>query len=310
MKAFMEVCIWLSQGGMVTSIWRNSRTLDLTQLCEFTKFLLRQLLTTWKSWLHHANVDRLAAMWQAIWQDVYLPASGASDPYGNYALNPGTTVYPSTPLRPFWRSNSQGYWDSNSVRSTAAFGYTYPELNDWSRNSVQQRSDAAAAANVLYGPFSFSMKRDNTDLTPRQQWFATVSCKKFALDSSYSIILFLGSPPADIKDWYTASNLVAVMPVFVPPQVPGTRRPTPNELTTNSEYLLDDALDKAGMYDRSAEILEPYLHEKLTWRILKVYCKPHPATTHEIPLTLSSSMAAKLPWKTYKAFASVSTRGR
>lgn len=238
---------------------------------------LRASLISFESWLHHTNVDRLAAMWSAIWSDRYLPAAGATDYYGNYALNPGTTVYPTTPLRPFWRSNSLAYWDSNGVRSTRAFGYTYPELNDWSRSATQQKSDAAAAMNVLYGNNNFSFrKRNNTDVAPRRQWFATVTCKKFALDSSYAIVLFLDEPPADPKAWYTAPNVAAVMPVFVPPLVPGTKRPAPAGLTTNSEYLLDDALDKAGVYDRSPEVLEPYLHEKLTWRVLKVSCMPYP----------------------------------
>ena len=144
------------------------------------------------SWLHHTNVDRLAALWQAIWRDRYLPTSGATDYYGNYALNPGTIVYPNTPLRPFWRNDAIGYWDSNGVRSTASFGYTYPEINDWSRTPNQQKTDAAAAVNVLYSSFSFRSKRNNTDVAPRRQWFATVSCKKFALESSYTVILFIG----------------------------------------------------------------------------------------------------------------------
>lgn len=132
--------------------------------------------------------------------------------------------------------------------------------------------------NVLYSNNNFSLrKRNNTDVAPRRQWFATVSCKKFALDSSYAIVLFLGEPPADPKAWYTAPNVAAVMPIFVPPLVPGTKRPAPAELTTNSEYLLDDALDKAGVYDRSPEVLEPYLHEKLTWRVLKVSCILYPS---------------------------------
>lgn len=193
------------------------------------------------------------------------------DIYGNYALNQRTLVNVNTPLRPFWRNDAVGYWDSNAVRSTASFGYTYTGMNDWSRTPNQQKTDAAAIVNVLYGPpTSFRSKRNNADVAPRRQWFATVSCKKFALDTTFTILLFLDEPPADTKDWYTASNLAGMMPVFVPPQVPGTKRPSPSELRTNSEYLLDNALDAAGMHDRSAEVLEPYLHEKLTWRVLKV----------------------------------------
>ena len=41
---------------------------------------------------------------------------------------------------------------------------------------------------------------------------------------------------------------------------------------------VDDALDKAGVYDRSPEALEPYLNEKLTWRVLKVSWIPYPSS--------------------------------
>ncbi len=136
---------------------------------------------------------------------------------------------------------------------------------------MQQKSDAAAAVNVLYSPWSFLGKRNATaELPTSRQWFVTVSCKKFALDKSYNVLVYLGEPPANSADWLTASNLAAVMPVFVPPKMPGVAPPRLSDLTTNNEFVLDAALDKAGVTERDAAVLEPYLNKKLTYRVLQV----------------------------------------
>ncbi|KAJ5404736.1 hypothetical protein N7465_006020 [Penicillium sp. CMV-2018d] len=83
--------------------------------------------------LHHCNVDRLFAIWQALnpksWFDPPLPAHG-HDANGKPIPGPPYCPDPKSdnPLPPF-RKNSHGeYYSSDSARSTEKLGYTYPEL--------------------------------------------------------------------------------------------------------------------------------------------------------------------------------------
>jgi len=210
---------------------------------------------------------------------------------GTFSTPLNTTEYATTPLIPFSRTSSGTYWDSNSARSTSAFGYTYPGLNDWSRTPEQQTEDAKAVANVLYSSFSFT-KRDAVKPLALRQWFVSVSVNKFALDASFTVKVFLGVPPADTSMWPTAPNLVGTLPVFVPRLILGTARLKPSGLTANGEFLLDSALDKAGVVDRGATAIEEYLHANLTWQVQQVWPLPlysDPCRTFLPPSSLRQS---------------------
>lgn len=81
--------------------------------------------------LHHTNVDRLIALWQAIYPNssIFEVVDYASALYGLAAGN----VSADTPLKPFHvPANSfdgvDGFHTSRSVRDIAVLGYTYPEL--------------------------------------------------------------------------------------------------------------------------------------------------------------------------------------
>lgn len=77
-------------------------------------------------WLHHANVDRLFAMWQALYPDSYITSgqSGAS----TYTAPSGTTVDGNTGLTPFHADNAGNFWTADQVRNITTFKYTYPEF--------------------------------------------------------------------------------------------------------------------------------------------------------------------------------------
>ncbi|CAK7227678.1 hypothetical protein SCUCBS95973_006625 [Sporothrix curviconia] len=104
--------------------------------------------------LHHANVDRLFAMWQAINFDnpVFTTTQNGNALFGT-AAGPVTA---DSPLRPFYASSSSStspvFHTSRSVESMASFGYTYPEINDWSLAPDALASSVRAAVNNLYGP--------------------------------------------------------------------------------------------------------------------------------------------------------------
>ncbi|KAK3316253.1 hypothetical protein B0H66DRAFT_576217 [Apodospora peruviana] len=102
--------------------------------------------------LHHTNLDRLIAMWQAIhYNSSMFTTTGVSN--GQFATPPGAVTTPDSPLKPFFDENGN-FHTSNSVRNITTFGYTYPEINDWSKTPDQLATYVRAQVNRLYGPES------------------------------------------------------------------------------------------------------------------------------------------------------------
>lgn len=105
-------------------------------------------------WLHHTQVDRLFAIWQALHDDprsaaAYVTARPAAE--GNFYTRAGSTESATTPLLPFVQfpgGQGQGqFWMSEGVRSTKTFGYVYPETRDW---VFPKREDVARELKRLY----------------------------------------------------------------------------------------------------------------------------------------------------------------
>ncbi|EFX01388.1 tyrosinase precursor [Grosmannia clavigera kw1407] len=106
--------------------------------------------------LHHANVDRLFALWQAIHPNSSVFTSGqmGHSVFGT-AAGLQTADSPLLPFRAPGNSSDDDstsvYHTSRSVEATRTFGYTYPELPDWSLSPDELAASARAAVNSLYG---------------------------------------------------------------------------------------------------------------------------------------------------------------
>lgn len=99
--------------------------------------------------LHHCNVDRLYALWQAL-NPNQTSFSGRVRTYGAFASIPGT-VTADDGLPPFYDGDGK-LWTTASVAHIAGFGYTYPEIDDWSQNPDQLRAAVTRRVNEMYGP--------------------------------------------------------------------------------------------------------------------------------------------------------------
>lgn len=95
--------------------------------------------------LHHANVDRIFAMWQILHNDTYVVPTAAV--YDSHTQNSGDLEDSDTPLTPFF-FNDTAFWTSGMVRDYEIFGYTYPEVAN------KNPAEVAAAINRLYTQFS------------------------------------------------------------------------------------------------------------------------------------------------------------
>ncbi|KAK1596707.1 uncharacterized protein LY79DRAFT_667261 [Colletotrichum navitas] len=120
-------------------------------------------------WLHHTNIDRLFAIWQACHDDPSDPSTYVTDQTagtgpvgGNFIVKAGGPETINTPLAPFAQSatgSNQEFWTSEGVRYTTAFGYVYPETQKSkfpNREAVLNELDRlygrnASLANILRG---------------------------------------------------------------------------------------------------------------------------------------------------------------
>ncbi|EXJ78291.1 hypothetical protein A1O3_09452 [Capronia epimyces CBS 606.96] len=191
-------------------------------------------------WLHHANVDRLFAMWQALYPDSFIvPTVNA---YGSYYEAVGFVDSGTSALAPFHSDDSGTMFTSEAVRSIKSFGYSYPELPDWEMSSSQLAAHVRSAVNSLYNPISnttvahlrrnvqhrsanladsfggvtLDMARQMNVNNLDRQWSIAVSVDRFALETSFAIDFFIGDAPGDAPAWATAKNLIGTYAQFSP----------------------------------------------------------------------------------------------
>lgn len=249
-------------------------------------------------WLHHCNVDRLFAMWQAVYPNSYGGSQVA--PASTWTVPKGSTQNANSPLTPFHRDASGNFWTTTGVRDWKVFKYTYPEF----ANSDGSKSAIQGYINRLYGPNASatagSSKKRNVarqatsasssaapsatpsaaanatvdDPTPLvanngslYQYVANVQTPRYALDSSYTIYLFNNNPESeDPADWIFDANLIGPIGVLA------SQMSMDNDLIiVNSVPLtrtLSDQVSSGILASLSELLVVPYLKASLKWRIV------------------------------------------
>ncbi|TDZ61431.1 Tyrosinase [Colletotrichum trifolii] len=101
--------------------------------------------------LHHANVDRLIAMWQAIHYNNKVQTrtsrSGAL-----FATAANTPITADSPLKPFYRDTAGNFHTGRTASDIKNFGYSYPEISDWNLSPDALARQVTVSVNRLYGP--------------------------------------------------------------------------------------------------------------------------------------------------------------
>ncbi|RMZ83529.1 hypothetical protein DV737_g1601, partial [Chaetothyriales sp. CBS 132003] len=247
-------------------------------------------------WLHHANVDRQLAMWQALYLDSYVQAEVNN--YGSYYELKGSTDTGSTPLAPFHNSdNGSSMWTSDGVRSLATFSYSYPELPYWRMNASELQANVRNEVNKLYNPDSTTQRNRRTIRTGRRspwpeqsfssitfqhaqtlrvnnaerQWFARLLLEKYAVDTSFTILAFMGVPPADTSQWNWAPNLVGTLGQFIAINSSNLFPNGPPAGVSRGEISLTHTLlagvDRGIIPDLTPSTVIPLLRSGLQWRV-------------------------------------------
>ncbi|KAB5551230.1 hypothetical protein GE09DRAFT_1223030 [Coniochaeta sp. 2T2.1] len=237
--------------------------------------------------LHHANVDRLFAMWQALFPSSWITPSKAIS--ASYTTKAGDIQDSKTALTPFYEKEDGTFWDSDSVRDPKVLGYSYQEVagisltgkdpsNHPNGNNMRKvQSRVRKAINKLYGqsspstlalkwksrpksavgiPFAKSLISDGT----YREWIANVRVDKQALGGPFFIYLFLDSVPEDDTHWSFADTLVGTMSVFASPPMAGVEM---HNHHISGTVPLTAALTKKVLAEKlaglEAEEIEPYL---------------------------------------------------
>lgn len=199
--------------------------------------------------LHHANVDRLIAMWQAIYynQSMFNITSECS---ATFAM-PRGEVNASSPLKPFFNNNGD-FHTSTSITNIKTFGYTYPEIDDWSLSPEALSTYVRTQVNRLYSTGRGASKR-----SARYQYRSPPVFK------DYSILIKVNRSeialPASIDlflDNRSAGKMVLLS--------------MPMEGISYATIPLDRALEVANKSVKGPSIVMPYLNNSLRIEITQV----------------------------------------
>ncbi|KAI4259586.1 MAG: hypothetical protein LQ352_000654 [Teloschistes flavicans] len=241
-------------------------------------------------WLHHANTDRLLAIWQALHPDSYVESS--QEPIGSAVLAAGTQTDVNTPLKPFHWDTNGNYWSSATVTNISELGYSYPEVQGKSQPEIK------AAVNALYATSSGKTitRRDSVGGTDNQlapliaaglsseapvetapdppatgnytEWLSNIRVAKDALEQTFFVHIFLGDFNPDPKTWTFEPNLVGSHSVITP----YVMKRDPNQSTiVTGQIPLTRALradEQKGLVNMGNETAtKDYLTKNLHWRV-------------------------------------------
>ena len=248
-------------------------------------------------WLHHANVDRLIAIWQAIHPTSFTTAE--VNQYGTYTDAPGAPEDVNTPLTPFHSDSSGTFYTSATARNTRTFGYTYPEITDWGLNASQISSNVRRNLNLLYNPTNSISARSlpaahhhrpthqqrsapptanstshnsttATNASTSHQYSINIRVDKSALSQSFFVHFFLGAIPASPADWSWAPALIGSQTILH--TASSLANEPNNSVTTYGQIPVNHALAAASGNTPTPPRLDPddvvaLLQEQLQWRV-------------------------------------------
>jgi tyrosinase len=221
--------------------------------------------------LHHANIDRLFAVWSAINPNSYvLPQTNEE---GTFAIPAGSTEDTNTPLKPFRKDAAGSFHASTTARLTSTFGYTYPEVVDWNVIPTQLAANVRSIVNALYHPTDGLSKRTVNRImrraeTQTREWLINFSVR-WNVDTAVAVHFFLGEPPAEPENWSSASNLIVSQMILPAMLHSNMDAPTAMAQIPLSRSLIDAQKGGKLNNDEVGSIIT-FLKRNLQWRVQTV----------------------------------------
>ena len=240
--------------------------------------------------LHHTNIDRLAAIWQAIHPECVIDTLQAN--MDRYTEQQGIYDSGASNLEPFHQSAvRKDYYTAESqkeVSSTFLFGYYYKETPlGYISDPQAMAAYATEQYRKLYEPpkpkFSFLDPSEGADtgapkdaLPPqvRTDWQAFVRVNQFAISGTWGIHIFIGDPPENSDEWAMARNLAGTVSVLAPSNrshCANCRNQADRNISVTGAVDLTEIL-KEEFHDITDDgTVAAFLKENLNWRVAKVY---------------------------------------
>lgn len=196
--------------------------------------------------LHHCNVDRLWAYWEAIRPDdaIFLESyKGGS----RFATPSGTDITPDSPLIPF-RKNDGEFHSTRTVANIRDFGYAYDGLEYWSKSRDEMKIDATELINRLYGDGESQKSGRLEAESTTMRYFAHIQADLKHLQRPCSIELYIHGSKA--------GSLVVMS--------------QPRAGIVHGEIPLDEAVGAAGIEKSNANDAVDSIQSSITVMILWV----------------------------------------
>ncbi|KAG9229730.1 common central domain of tyrosinase-domain-containing protein [Amylocarpus encephaloides] len=207
-------------------------------------------------WLHHTNVDRLLAMWEAVNPDSFLVAE--NDGTGSFTHPIGVPDTPSDPLTPFTTADGTTAYTSTISRHLKEFGHSYPEIQDWlpGMTPAELKKNVTTWINIHYNPTSPTKSRLRRATSPTKEWSVTIQALGTAMDGEGYIV--------DVK----MSGVKFGEMIVSPPAPAGAAKGAMNA-TTNFEVGLNTVLSKAGVDTEDVAAVRAFLEMGLEASVTK-----------------------------------------
>ncbi|KAK2760393.1 hypothetical protein FQN54_002463 [Arachnomyces sp. PD_36] len=250
-------------------------------------------------WLHHTNIDRLTAMYQATHPGVLLSPRKRSP---TFALGGDEQDTVDTKLYPF-RHEDGVEWTSRDVSDAGSihrYGYAYPEVPE-GMSQEELQAFTTSEINKAYGPTAQSkgfsqnvQSRDLSDALCRQEWNALVEYDTAELGGpSYQISIYLN--PLDLSfdaDCQTPENLAGAVGIFAGMT---NHVEMPAGKITQTVPITPKLLERTD--DLGTAFVNPILTNQLSWAVERV-C---PDTGNLIPVPVDELKSLKISIVSSKA---------
>lgn len=204
-------------------------------------------------------------LFQALYPQTYVTTF--RNARSTYTIAANSLADGNSALTPF-RTTQNQWWTSNTARSAASFGYTYPELQDNPSNSTLRtriNSLYQPGATNLVARGAASLEADPLDRrAPTPRVYLLELEAPASLGGTYDIDIFFGNPTTTPENYKLDPNFVGVQGLLA--KIGATN----NEIVYGTVPLTValDAKKKSGALkaDSHRAVLR-YLRDNLKWRI-------------------------------------------
>jgi tyrosinase len=244
-------------------------------------------------WMHHCQIDRLIAMYQAVHPGRLMSPRLAS---GNFArqVSGNDTDDINTPLAPFRHPNGN-YFTSNDVSyadSIWNFGYQYTEVPvSYKGNPSGLSAFTTSQVNALYRDSTTSSKIKRDGGLKHREWICHMTYNAAELPSSAAVEIYFDKPSANGNGSYVPSGTGSIpkpteSPKYTNDTTPYTSTLSPDafycgsasmlrdpdvkhmmKMDVNGAVYMSEALLEAGCPSLEPEDVVPFLKSRLRYII-------------------------------------------